>query len=134
VQALSPRLLFLHAILCGAGKLAREISNQIQIKRTSLRQAKAYACNVYDRKFCSFQSASQAPGAPRLAPFETWDLYLYFVIPSVVEGPCVCSALNKQAQVSNKSRKFGWPTPPKPAIRSNTKEAAPHTKSTNDED
>ncbi len=44
-------------------------------------------------------------GAPRLAPFETWEFYPYFVIPSVVEGPCVCSALHKQAQVSKNARR-----------------------------
>ena len=31
----------------------------------------------------------------------------YSVIPSAVEGPCVCSALNKQPQVSKSRRRLG---------------------------
>ena len=31
----------------------------------------------------------------------------YSVIPSAVEGPCVCSALNEQAQVSKSRKRLG---------------------------
>jgi hypothetical protein len=51
----------------------------------------------------AFILLTRVPGAPRLAFFETWAFYLY----SAVEGPCVCSALNKQAQVSKSRKRLG---------------------------